>query len=131
MPKITNKSQSPLRLPRGTNIPVGGSVELEAAEWEKQKSHPVVKAWLSADSLSVEGKSKAPTKSPSKARNKGDNDGNGNNNDGDTNVSDAEQRYRALPTAELAKLINEKKPNSTNVSMTKDQLVDLALEIEA
>lgn len=143
MPKITNTTDTPSRLPLGALVDKRSSVVIPTDLWDKQKNHRVVKAWLDTEALVVgKGEPKADKAQSSKAP-ADDNDDEGANDDSQENgddgegegdgedVTDAEERYRALTNAELAKLINAKKPGSTKIGMTKDELVSLAIELEA
>lgn len=143
MPKITNTTDTPFRLPLGALVDKRSSVVISTDLWDKQKNHRVVKAWLDTEALVVsKGEPKADkaqsSKTPADDKDDegADDDSQENGDDGKgegdgEDVTDAEEQYRALTNAELAKLINAKKPGSTKIGMTKDELVSLAIELEA
>lgn len=147
MPKITNTTDTPFRLPLGALVDKRSSVVIPTDLWDKQKNHRVVKAWLETEALVVgKGEPKADKAQSSKTpaddkdgegadddsqENGDDGEGDGDGDGDGEDVTDAEEQYRALTNAELAKLINAKKPGSTKIGMTKDELVSLAIELEA
>lgn len=144
MPKLTNTTDTPFRLPLGVLVDKRASVTIPAPDWDKQKNHVVVKAWLQTGAL-VAGKGEPKADNAQSSSIPADDNGEGDANDdgaengddgegegdGNDDVTEAEEQYRALTNAELAKLINAKKPGSTKIGMTKDELVALAIEIEA
>lgn len=57
MPKITIQNTRPggFGIPGGPVIAAGGSLEVDSADWRTVKHHPVVKAWVDAGHLTVDG----------------------------------------------------------------------------
>lgn len=57
MSKITLQNTRPggFGIPGGPVIAGGASLDVEAADWKTVKDHPVVKAWVDAGHLTVEG----------------------------------------------------------------------------
>lgn len=57
MSKITIQNTRPggFGIPGGSVIAGGASLEVEAADWKTVKDHPVVKAWVDAGHLKLDG----------------------------------------------------------------------------
>ncbi|MGF6253789.1 hypothetical protein [Ensifer sp. LBL] len=57
MSKITLQNNRPggFGIPGGPVIAAGGSLEVEASDWKTVKDHPVVKAWVDAGHLKLDG----------------------------------------------------------------------------
>lgn len=53
MANVTSHYVSPLGLPNGVEIPAGRTVRVD--DWHIIRDHHVVKAWLAAEAISVEG----------------------------------------------------------------------------
>lgn len=52
---ITNNRPGGFGIPDGPVIEAGQSMEVDAADWAGVEDHPVVKAWVDAKHLTVEG----------------------------------------------------------------------------
>ncbi|MFK0273659.1 hypothetical protein ACIQUG_08285 [Ensifer sp. NPDC090286] len=57
MSKLTIQNTRPggFGIPGGPVIAGGGSLEVEASDWKTVKDHPVVKAWVDAGHLTLDG----------------------------------------------------------------------------
>lgn len=57
MSKLTIKNTRPggFGIPGGPVIEAGASLDVDQADWETVEDHPVVKAWVDAGHLTVEG----------------------------------------------------------------------------
>ena len=140
---VTNHSESALGLPNGPVIQPGATVRVN--DWENKESNDVVKAWLDAGALTLED---APERDESKGDagdGKGERtdlgvnppvadnnpDGTGEPNGGAGNVNKTEEQLRAMTKADLSKYIETDLGGEVKSTMDKDDLVRLALDLQA
>lgn len=130
---VTNHTQSPLGLPNGTIINAGKTALVKG--WDKVKDNHVVKGWLDAEALTVEGANEEKADNDANTnQNNGGTGGNGgatNNGTGTPFVAKTDAELEAMNNGERASYIEKILGGQVKSGATKDDLTKQIKELEA